>query len=334
MFTTPVTQTPHQKKQPRHNTEPKFGWDFATHQAIERSAIETLPSSAFRDFAQDNFSLIHANSVNQDKNFKGPFHYLELDVFPNHSYSKERRTFINVFTHFVKKQKDTKFINQWKDFDTKVLTEHKNNAFAAITENYWKLCELLNQCHDESLLNNPKTNIPENIANTIGTLAHYVGDIHQPLHTTGYYDWPMQHEFKTAWDFINTRIHFFTDSAFAQGTNLRQWRQDTFKQFQTKPTLKKALKNEEVRQLVLDGAINTHAKVRDVVQMDADARQSSTTSKDYIQTLLDSWTPIATKQMRDASTLLNTLLQSAYIRAGSPVNFPNSQYRDTYDLNP
>ncbi len=315
MFTTPITPVASNP-----NNAPQFGWDSSTHRAIERSAIKMLPSSALRNFAQNNLHQIQDISALQDQDFKGPQHWLELDTFPEAAPGRKQRTFKKVFKYFVIQENDKNVLKQWENFDTNVLTEHGDNAFAAIAKNYWQLTELLKQCKNENLLNTKNTNLSKKITTTMGQLAHYVGDLHQPLHTTGYFDWDLKHHFKTPWNAWVNSMHLFTDAAFSNHKNINQWRNEHFKQFKKTPALKKPLKNGAMRQLVLNGAINTHSRINELVQMDNQARKTTKSGNQYTKTLLKSWAPVAKGQMDAATRLLNTLLQSAYLKAGSPAN--------------
>lgn len=165
------------------------------------------------------------------------------------------------------------------------------------------------------------------LAQTIGSLAHYVGDLHMPLHTSKTYTW------KTKYSWQNP---FFNDG---QGGPTRSVLRDihayiefkimnlqrSAESFEDSIGLPGFVQGEKLKTYLLAIANASFAQIESIKTTDQRARKNLASRKrarkrrtQYFNRLIQTLTPMMQADLRSASQVLATLIYSAYVEAGKP----------------
>lgn len=171
--------------------QPALGWGHQAHAAIDRAAIEALPTDGpafLRE--QEDFIATSATIPDSWRNDSEPFAKIEED--PNHGWFRER-------TQFLKPLPRSRFAYILALYRRHLALLHSDPAAArwmsvrwtgtlpyAVMEQYGHLVSEMRQLRAAQ----SKSKVEEvaflklNCANTVVRLGHYIGDGSQPLHSS------------------------------------------------------------------------------------------------------------------------------------------------------
>ena len=162
--------------------------------------------------------------------------------------------------------------------------------------------------------NPPATNVGREAANTqlentIGALSHYVGDMHQPLHTTHYHNWQLAFPGRGG-------SHGYLEGSLFQGRDYPNWQKRLLQK--EKGKARQTLSFAQVQERVLRQIEAGYLRVFDLVATDKKARTHQTQAVGYFKEIRKEWKDIASDRMEDSARTLSDVLHSAYIEAGRP----------------
>ncbi len=289
--------------------QPQFGWGWAGHTAIEKASVELQPTGAFKSFLKEQLPLINATSINQDKYHAGGDHFVNLETMAQAQYATSHRSFAQVdqvFSAAAARQKASEFASkplQPGNFN------HFANVFQKITVLYQQLVGQLAGLQGRRRMNaESKEKTKEAIAETVGALSHYVGDLHQPMHTSHYYSWPLAYGGRGG-------SHAYLESSLFQTRDYPGWQSRLLKKEKGAPCA--TLSDAQVEDRMLRQVEAGYLKMYDLVAVDRQARAHSEPS-DYFSELRRGWKTLASERMDTCARNLADILNSAWVAAGQP----------------
>ncbi len=293
-------------KTPANTTVPRFGWSFVGHTAIEQASVHLLPNSSYQRFLEAHLPAVTRFSRLQDTQKHGPGHFINLESYDT-PFTKPKTSFNTVSKQFPVNTKQAKA----QDFAQNPLQAHRlaphDNVFSMILRQYRQLVSLLAQTRQTP----PQDAEPlsAQLQETLGALAHYVGDLHQPLHATRHYTWTLARS-------IKEKSHAHLERRMMQPADYQDWlnrvTQSKIKSFNRLQT------EADVQQLLLRQIEQSHLGIYDLVAIDRNARRQHIDKTHYAKTLRQGWKPIVETRMTKAAQHLAQILQNAYKAAGEP----------------
>lgn len=295
--------------------QPKFGWSWAAHRAIEQTAAELLPSSSYKDFITAHMDDINQASVDQDRLHMGPGHFVNLENYAGREGNAspgtpaQDRVFKNVAQAFSRSAQRART----QEFTHHPLTEGElhshtgDNVFAMTLQQYQKLVGLLKQAPITGTARR-QNSLGTQIQQTIGALAHYIGDLHQPLHATRFHTWKMAYP-------RHRNSHSFLERQVLNAADQAAWQQ----RMKAQPSLPPdKLDEPSLKHLLLRQIEQSYLHIFKLVQREVRVRQNHSNASIYFDTLRSRWKPVVEARMEDATRNLATILQSAWQEAGYP----------------
>lgn len=304
----------------------KFGWGWSGHTAIEKGGINLLPDSPWKGWLKDNADLINDHSIRQDKCHSGPDHFINLETMdtPGAELPDSERTYAGVSKAFSAHRKQAKADEFARSpLDPQVVDGHQN-VLAAVTGYYTLLVEALK----DIAANPPRRPIEVTWQNIrlhalVGALAHYIGDLHQPMHNTAYHTWELAHpwSFKARGETIsNDDAHAFFERELFRPDDGRgredyhKWHNALYASgYQPKADTLTSFR-ERLTRMIETG----YLRVFDLVAKDRRAREKARSPENYHQRLRRSWKAGAEKYMAEAARTMSDMLLSAWRDAGKP----------------
>lgn len=289
--------------------QPKFGWGWAGHTALEKASVELQPTGGFKSFLKEQLPLINATSINQDKYHAGGNHFVNLETMAQARYATNQRSFEQVdrvFTATAARKKAAEFASQpLQPADFSQFA----NVFQQITDLYRQLVNQLAGLQGRRRMSaEGREKTREAIAETVGALSHYVGDLHQPMHTTHYYSWPLAYGGRGG-------SHAYLESSLFQTRDYPGWQSRLLKKEKGLPCA--SLSDGQIQDRMLRQIETGYLKVFDLVAMDRQARNAADAS-DYFSELRRGWKTLASDRMDSCARNLADVLNSAWVAAGRP----------------
>lgn len=282
---------------------PQFGWSWDAHAHIEQAATQRLPASGFRQFLEQHMPAINQCSKEEDTLRMGPRHYLDLEALPGRGTTRQAnkdayQRFQNASPAFSPGQKQAVQAQfQQQPLHAQEAHQHApQNVIRSSMEAYQELVRLLQQPAPHSDTHQRR------LEETIGALAHFVADLHQPLHTSHYFTWDLMYpDHGTAHGFMELNI--FKPDDYAQWAT------------QLPPSPLRVLNANQIEHELLRAVEQSYLQIFDLMQADRQARATRPTAQEYFQTLGQAWKPMMDVRMQQATALLASILHSAHLDA-------------------
>lgn len=317
----------------------RFGWINTAHNAIQEEAIGLLPENGLQKVLQQNVFRVNYFSQREDEEFsrKGAPHFLTMEQFWQAGLTQrgrfEKMRFFKVrkaFSSQAREERATAF--QASPLTPETLDalagQGQANVYQSVIDHYQALVKTFADLRErqgqlkrnQRLPNEARYGLVYRLAELAGQMAHFIGDLYQPMHGT-YYEWEIPAPQRSA--------HFAMDGLLFNDQRHQQdfqgWRDQFHRLRATWRFEPEALGLDEIKRLLVRGLESGYMKLFDIVQADAKARASSRRflifgiDRDrYLEKLRAAWTPIIQQQMNQAAEMTATLLQSAYSAGGSP----------------
>jgi len=244
-----------------------YGWGFTGHAAINRAAALSVPQEMSGWHAYADLLAEHGTDPDfwkESDEAERPRHFIDLEVYgvPKNIIPRERPALA----------------------DTKA-----GGAPWAITENLERLTTCMRNGHWSKA------------TRVAAALGHYVGDTHQPLHTTENYD---------GWKTGNGGIHL-------------RWEIEMPKRFWTAelPNANGVTLMEDPWGSITGWTIRAHSQCSRIFDAGYDARRASgndTDSQAYYRELWHKSNDVFSNQLNEAVRDLSSLWYTAWVKAGSP----------------
>lgn len=187
---------------------PAFAWDAHTHRTLTYLSLDALPDTLPKWLKDSDFAHQAAFTANQPDRFRGwrsdtlnhvnaPNHFLDAELLAQFGLTidtapKLRREYVRALA--VAKYVHPEQVDPY-DSERDASRAHEWPGFLlhAMSEEYAKLCTAMNQARILAEINDPARQHQLAQARAIvlyhlGTLAHFVQDAAQPLHTTKHYN--------------------------------------------------------------------------------------------------------------------------------------------------
>lgn len=288
---------------------PRFGWSWAGHTALEKAGVELQSDAGYKRFLKSQLPLINQTSIDQDRLHMGPGHFVNLETMAQARYATSQRVFDDVDRFFsTAKEK-----RQAADFQDNPLQKtdfnHFTNVFERVCVLYRQLISQLRGLKQPQRLSRAeKAETAASIAETVGALSHYVGDLHQPLHTTHYYSWPLAHSGRGG-------SHAYLEGSLFQARDYPGWQRRLLRE--EKGSTRQRLSIPQVEARMLREIEQGYLQVFPLVAIDRNARQQADAPA-YFSELRKGWKELAAERMNTTARNLADLLHSAFVAAGSP----------------
>ncbi len=302
----------------------RFGWARHGHEAINGSAYALLKTNnqakPLTQFIAKHHAEIEGHCLEQDRYFSGAGHFLNAESLWETNGGRHllrgERAFSKVADFFKPENKKSrmKLFSQGLA-GSKVLKEHpqherENNVYQSVLSVYENLLLKLKSPNIRS----------EDLEQSIGELAHYVGDLNQPMHTSKFYNWRTMGKGK------KKSIHFFMENRLADRAAYKVWYQAIETDLLKSGFKPETLNPKEIRQELKQDLKRCYESMFKIVAIDKEFRERTgekygttrVSNPDYMAGLKSAYKPIAEKHMKEASRLFASLLVSAYEEAGKP----------------
>ncbi len=305
-------------------SNPRFGWAKQGHELINQGAYDLLRTNPeaqnLTQFVEQHQGVIEKYCRLQDQSSRDSSgHFLDMEsIWEGNGSTRlswKERKFEEVSSFFDSgnRKKYLSSFNQ-KQGGSPVFKEfpvdyRQKNVYQSLIRAYDKLVFQLETPNIQS----------KDLQKTLGELAHYVGDIHQPLHTSKFYDWKALN-----WGKSKNAHHFFEHN-LKMGQDIGKWYQSIKKDLLAESLLFESLNPAEIRKNLKNVLKAGYESMFQIVAVDREARLEHEKTKGsfgnynrYIENLKSGWRPIAEERMKEASQLLALLLYSAYKSANHP----------------
>jgi hypothetical protein len=325
----------------------RFGWYSHGHHAIDTGAIKALPTSSYQTWLQRHLPAIKIHDSMRDEIYAGPSHFCELDGLSESKKSHNRTGWNDVLQQFTPENKQTMLdkLPTASPPEVNAINSIYQSAFVIYTQ-LAKLKRGLTNFDGQPVQNKQQIRVfRDHLIQNIGSLAHYVGDLLMPLHTTRFYNWPILGiSQKKMHGFIESEVFSERQSAYPQLkplpevayiplNELKQTLQKTAQQsylkvFDIVAVQKQALDevnqpqyiaqvHQDARKLLkrpLRKLIYDSRRTGQLVQQSAEAIIADR----YERLLAQRLKPILESQVMQAQQLLATILQSLWVEAQKP----------------
>ena len=296
--------------------------------------MAVLPDSPWKQFLNRRIENIHHHSILQDENHKGPDHYINLEnteVLGPREVSQTDRTFEGVQRHFtpeLQSQLADRFEKQPLDVATLTAArsatskppgenwDGQSNVYDRIQRSYDHLVAELK----EATAKPPgwifeKVRRMKALEKTVGELSHYVADLHQPMHTTGFHSWPTAYVWRSEYGYDINGSHDVFERALFSTEELWRWRKGIEKEHGAVPLPKS---KEAIMARLGREVEKGYLLMPDLIDTDGKAWDTTGNDEDYFEVLRKAWRPIAQHQMEKGTENLSAMLALAYKEAGKP----------------
>lgn len=359
-----------------HNKVPRFGWasGFRGHKSIEYLAALNLrpsdkevaigrnmqakpgspllskkyptPRIPLFQFITQHMGAINHHSAQQDISNKGRDHFLNLETFQPGSHKGLNPNQLN-FKRVQSVFSDRSFMRRAQEFETKPLTHEQlhsaPNVYKSIIDNYQALYDLFRSIKvKQPVTADEKKAVTEKIEKAMGQLAHYIGDLHQPMHVTSYHTWetlfPWEDMFMRPsgepgepWQAVQDTskdMHGYFERKTFDEQKYRRMFTDIRRQPMRFPvavpdTVTPAQAQdvfETLKAAVIQRLQKSHLNLYDLVRIDRDVRNTKPNNPgDYFYRLsTHGFNQRAQDYMREAAEMLAHFYYLAYVTAGSP----------------
>ncbi len=294
----------------------RFGWSTEGHRHIERTAINLLPNNSYRRFLQQNMAAINEVSALQDRNNSGPDHFVPLEQSESGGQP-------------LRQAEDHSFGTIDKAFSANRRTGRENalgtqkasalemaadgvparNVFNATMGEYRRLVALLRKASGDKTASNQQQ-FSKALVERVGSLAHFVGDLNQPMHTSYFYNWRLATPEKR-------KAHKELERNVMSPLDYVNWANRL--SAHPSSSLNRALHSRVVPSCVLDALQKSHIGMFTLVAADRESRTMKGQPVDYLEKLHRAWRPVMETQLSESTVLLNQLLHSAFVEAEKPV---------------
>lgn len=310
----------------------KFGWGWGQHEAIQNASIKTMNNSSFKDYLKKNDIVVHRQSVDEDVYHGGVSHFINMETISKNTSGRlnaEERQFEKVNAYFSDERK-TKVTDH---FQNKPLNHDHlmsfDNVYRETHRQYNQLVKALKAFNNPDLADKSpeqRNQFKHKLAQTVGKMLHYVGDLTQPMHSSQYYDWPVPVP-------QDATSHFFMELFLKSEGDYIRWADDYVRGFREEkkddgytgkdyPVKAMSTLSKSLRQSVQE----SYLTLFDIVDGDRQLRKGNETQlkqdlsvrTDYANKFLEMLWGIAQRRMGDAARLGTELLNRAYAQAGYP----------------
>lgn len=297
-------------------SQPKFGWGWDAHRVIEKASAQLLPDSSFKDFLHEGMDTINRLSVEQDTQHPGPKHYLDVEMVPHHTSTPhlastpESRDWKHMRQYFTRRAKTLKKRELEREPIRPQQVAHFDNVFNTSVALYRQFVQQLRQVHTINTLSTAERGaLKAKLTATVAELSHYVGDLHQPLHTTSY----------TSWDLAFPGKHPGGSHLYMEVDMLDQQDHDHLEQQIAKSGhTPRSMPLSWLQSLLLTRLQQGYLQLYDMVRVDARARHGNPNAALYFKRLKEGWSAITSHGVKASAHTLSDVLYSAYREAGMP----------------
>lgn len=188
---------------------PQFGWQAAGHTAIRDGAAGAISHPGWRDFVTLNQSAIGYYDAAQDSQYKGPWHFANLELTDNTT-----KPLSLSWAQLMEQWSPHRLAAVGADWQQELLSEQDlpkgTTVYDSVLESFNSTLRALSTAY-EPHATNERQKVDDATFASLGALNHYVADLHMPLHTTAAFNWPLLPNWGGKQPPIATNMHEFIE---------------------------------------------------------------------------------------------------------------------------